>query len=81
MRNLSSLYLFCVYSLIQLVLVNSESDYYDCNEPLLDRASIKATSQLPDREAHNARLNGMYHTYIADSKPTVYGQMKLLEDM
>uniref|UniRef100_A0A8D8V989 Neurexin-4 n=2 Tax=Cacopsylla melanoneura TaxID=428564 RepID=A0A8D8V989_9HEMI len=59
MKNLNSLASFCIYSLLQFVHVNSESDYYDCNEPLVDRAAIKATSQLPDREAHNARLNGV----------------------
>lgn len=47
-----------IYSFLNFILVNTESDYYDCNEPLLDRASIRATSSLPDREAKNARLNG-----------------------
>ncbi|XKL68715.1 hypothetical protein PGB90_006484 [Kerria lacca] len=33
-------------------------DYYDCNEPLFDRAIVSATSSLSDREPHSAKLNG-----------------------
>lgn len=34
------------------------SDYYDCNEPLLEQAALSATSFLDDRGPGNARLNG-----------------------
>ncbi|XP_076180729.1 neurexin-4 isoform X1 [Ptiloglossa arizonensis] len=34
------------------------SAYDECNEPLLDRAHLRATSQLPERGPYNARLNG-----------------------
>lgn len=32
--------------------------YYECNEPLLDKAAFKATSSLPERGPQYARLNG-----------------------
>ncbi|KAL1140158.1 hypothetical protein AAG570_000090, partial [Ranatra chinensis] len=32
-------------------------DYYDCSEPLLDKAVLKATSSLRDRGPENARLD------------------------
>ncbi|XP_031832226.1 neurexin-4 isoform X3 [Nomia melanderi] len=32
--------------------------YDECNEPLLDKAHLRATSQLPGRGPYNARLNG-----------------------
>lgn len=31
---------------------------YDCNEPLLDKAVLKATSSLSERGPENARLDG-----------------------
>ncbi|XP_053986437.1 neurexin-4 isoform X1 [Hylaeus anthracinus] len=34
------------------------SAYDECNEPLLDKAQLRATSQLPERGPYNARLNG-----------------------
>lgn len=40
------------------------SDYYECNDPLLDRAQLSATSSLPDRGPENARLDGtLTHEY------------------
>lgn len=46
--------LFCVFS----VFIHSVLSDYDCNEPLLDRAVLKATSSLPERGPENARLDG-----------------------
>ncbi|XP_015438051.1 PREDICTED: neurexin-4 isoform X2 [Dufourea novaeangliae] len=41
------------------IICNSLTSAYDeCNEPLLDRAHLRATSQLPERGPYNARLNG-----------------------
>ncbi|XP_033339316.1 neurexin-4 isoform X1 [Megalopta genalis] len=34
------------------------SAYDECNEPLLDKAHLRATSELPGRGPYNARLNG-----------------------
>ncbi|XP_011301961.1 neurexin-4 isoform X1 [Fopius arisanus] len=31
---------------------------YECNQPLLQKAQLKATSYMPDREPKDARLNG-----------------------
>ncbi|XP_014245346.1 neurexin-4 isoform X1 [Cimex lectularius] len=43
--------------LLTLLSAGSFADYYDCNEPLLDRAVLSATSSLVDRGPENARLN------------------------
>jgi len=37
------------------------SDEYECNEELLKRAALSATSSLRDRGPENARLYGMTH--------------------
>ncbi|XP_075231156.1 neurexin-4 [Lycorma delicatula] len=44
-----------------------KSDYLDCNDPLLEKAALKATSSLRDRGAENARLEGDYAWSAANS--------------
>ncbi|XP_066998735.1 neurexin-4 [Anabrus simplex] len=41
-----------------LSVYSSNGEYYECYEPLLDHAVVKATSSLHERGANNARLNG-----------------------
>lgn len=36
----------------------SFTDYYDCNDPLFDKATITATSWLSEREPKSAKLEG-----------------------
>ncbi|XP_043250778.1 neurexin-4 isoform X2 [Colletes gigas] len=45
--------------LVLAFISNSFTSAYDeCNQPLLDKAQLRATSQLPERGPYNARLNG-----------------------
>ncbi|XP_076231521.1 neurexin-4 isoform X1 [Calliopsis andreniformis] len=47
------------FVLVFAIASNSFTFAYDeCNEPLLDRAHLTATSSLPERGPNNARLNG-----------------------
>lgn len=48
MKKISFKYLYFLFS----------DDEYECNNPLLGKAVLKATSSLVDREPENARLNG-----------------------
>ncbi|XP_073984244.1 neurexin-4 isoform X1 [Rhodnius prolixus] len=43
--------------IVLVIIINIITDYYECNDPLLDRAQLSATSSLPDRGPENARLD------------------------
>ncbi|KAK9504052.1 hypothetical protein O3M35_010488 [Rhynocoris fuscipes] len=43
--------------IISSVFLQVFADYYECNEPLLYKAHLSATSSLPDRGPEHARLN------------------------
>ncbi|XP_059490529.1 neurexin-4 isoform X2 [Neocloeon triangulifer] len=47
-----------VFILILALFSVSYADDYDCNEPLLEKASFSATSALRDRGAEQARIDG-----------------------
>lgn len=40
------------------------TDDYECNEPLLHKAQLKATSHMPGREPKDAQLNGKYLPHV-----------------
>lgn len=40
------------------------TDYYECNEPLLEKAQLSATSSLRERGPENARLDGIHYSYF-----------------
>ncbi len=42
----------------------SISDFYDCNEPLFDRATVTATSWLPERDPKSAKLDGIRRLFL-----------------
>ncbi|XP_050545470.1 neurexin-4 isoform X2 [Daktulosphaira vitifoliae] len=55
------------FSLFTFCEIKADSD---CNEPLLDKAVLRATSSLPDRGPENARLNG--HSAWSPSYDSLY---------
>ncbi|CAG0892829.1 unnamed protein product [Cyprideis torosa] len=61
----ANLAMFCAVILLTLTVADardtyyySEEEYYTCGSPLLNEAEMTATSQLRNREANKARLNG-----------------------
>ncbi|RZF46692.1 hypothetical protein LSTR_LSTR002555 [Laodelphax striatellus] len=49
-----------LFGFLASAIYPAKSDFYDCNQPLLQNAQIKATSSLRDRGPENARLNGVH---------------------
>ncbi|XP_044018099.1 neurexin-4 isoform X2 [Aphidius gifuensis] len=53
-----NIYIFIGYLLTAIVVPITTAYDYDCNDALLDRAHLKATSYMKDREPTDAVLNG-----------------------
>nr|CAD7425132.1 unnamed protein product [Timema monikensis] len=58
--NINYFILLCMFMSVPI----QGAYYYECNEPLLNKAVLTATSSLRDRGASNARLNGLPYSEI-----------------
>lgn len=60
------------YSYPRFLIISDFYSYYECNEPLLHRAELQATSYLRERGPQNAVLNGKYSLILHNTPPSVY---------